>query len=240
MERLQASVPRGQPAEWLVGAWATGGNASATTVRLSAAPAGQTAAFSVGCSPNGAASCSLGALTSGSTVKLLQARVTVPAADTSVTSVRLTAIASASNGTANAQAAVAISLTAPGTPAVPAQVTPLGGSTGISPIAAGYMPFLSGTGAKLNPGGNASSLFPALSPTATDPSPSPQSGSQVGSPVAATFPVAKSESVAEAQLAGLSVLGLAVVLGAAGLITRRRRTPKPAVSAAAGDGGSAA
>jgi hypothetical protein len=235
VERLQASVARGQPAEWLVGAWATGGNASAATVRLSVAPAGQKATFSVGCSPNGTASCKLGGLTSGSTVKLLQARVVVPKTATSVTSVRLTATAGAGNATTDPKATVAISLTTPGTPTVPAQVTPLGGSTGISPIAAGYMPFLSGTGAKLNPGGDASSLFPALSPSTAAPSPSPQRG-QVGRPVADLFPAPKSESVADAQLAGLAVLALAVVLGAAGLITRKRRTPKPAAT----DGGSPA
>ncbi|HEY7263263.1 MAG TPA: hypothetical protein VH589_17460 [Trebonia sp.] len=223
MEGLQASIPRGKSAEWLVGVWATGANASGSTVRLSVAPAGQKAAFSVGCATNGKASCSLGALKAGSTVRMLQARVAVPATATSVTSVRLTAIAGATNAVTGPKAAVTISVTAPGTAAVAAQVTPLGGGTGISPLPVGYLPYLKGTGATLSPGGNATGLFPAITPSAY-PSASSQS-SAAGSPVAETFPLSKNESVMDAQIAGIAALALAIALTVTGLLFRRGRTP---------------
>lgn len=222
VERLEASVPRGQPAHWLVGVWATGANAPATTVRLSAAPAGEKPAFSVGCGTNGTASCSLGTVKAGSTVRLLQARVTVPATATSVTSVRLTAVASASNVVARPQAAVTIAITAAGTTAVPAQVTPIGG-VGASPQPVGYLPFLKGSGATLSPGGDASGLFPALSPGAGPSAQDPRAGS----PVAASFPLSSGESVMDAQIAGLGVLTLAIALALLGLFFRKRPVKAP-------------
>jgi hypothetical protein len=243
VEGLQASIPRGHSAEWIVGVWTTGANASGVSVRLSATPAGEKPAFSVGCASNGKASCSLGAVTAGATVRLLQARVAVPATATSVNSVRLTAIAGATNSVTDPQAGVTIGVTAAGTAAVAAQVTPLGGSTGISPLPVGYLPYLKGTGATLSPGGDASGLFPALTPSA-DPSVSVQ-GPAAGSPVAETFPLAKNESVMDAQIAGIAALTLAIALTVTGLLFRRghnpffrrRRTakpdpPEPATSAA--------
>jgi len=223
VEGLQASIPRGKTAEWLVGVWTTGANASGGTVRLSVAPAGEKAAFSVGCAPNGKASCSLGALKAGSTVRMLQARVAVPATATSVTSVRLTATAGATTAVTDPKAAVTISVTAPGTATVAAQVTPLGGGTGISPLPVGYLPYLKGTGATLSPGGNATGLFPALTPSA-DPSMSSQSPA-AGSPVAETFPLSKNESVIDAQIAGIAALALAIALTVTGLLFRRGHTP---------------
>lgn len=238
MEGLQTSIPRGHSAEWLVGVWATGANAAGTTVRLSAAPAGEKAAFSVGCGTNGTASCKLGAVNAGSTVRLLQARVAVPATATSVTSVRLTAVAGATNSVTDPRAAVTISVTAAGTVAVPARITPLGGSTGISLFPVGYLPFLKGTGATLSPGGDASGLFPALSPSA-GPSSSVR-GPESGSAVAATFPLPKGQSVMDAQIAGLAVLALAIALGVTGLLFRRRHpTPRPPAAAEAADPGGA-
>jgi hypothetical protein len=232
VEGLQASVPRGKSAEWIVGVWTTGANASGGTVRLSAAPKGEKAAFSVGCATNGKASCSLGAVTAGKTVRLLQAKVAIPATATSVTSVRLTAIAGATNAVTDPRASVTISVTAPGTAAVAAQITPLGGGTGISPLPVGYLPYLKGTGATLSPGGNATGLFPALTPSA-GPSTSSQSPA-AGSPVAETFPLSKNESVVDAQIAGVAALALAIALTVTGLLFRRghapfrrRRTRKP-------------
>lgn len=230
MEGLQTSVPRGQSAEWLVGAWTTGANVSDAAIRLSAAPAGENAAFSLGCSTNGKASCDLGAVAASSPVRLLQARIAIPAGATSVTSVRLDAVASAANVVTDPQAAVTISVAAPGGKAVPAQITPLGGRTGISPLPVGYLPFLTGTGATLSPGGNASGLFPVLSPSA-DPGSSPPA-QDVNRPVAATFPLSETASVTSAQIAGLAALGLAIALAVSGLAMRRltirrRATPTP-------------
>jgi len=223
VEGLQVSIPRGHTAEWIVGVWTTGADASGATVRLSAAPAGEKAAFSVGCAPNGKASCSLGALKAGSTVRMLQARVAVPATATSGTSVRLTATAGATTAVTDPKASVTISVTAPGTATVAAQVTPLGGGTGISPLPVGYLPYLKGTGATLSPGGDATGLFPALSPSAGPSASSQNPGA--GSPVAETLPLAKDQSVMDAQIAGIAVLALAIGLGVTGLVFRRGHTP---------------
>lgn len=220
---MQTSIPRGQSAEWLVGVWTTGANVSAATVSLSAAPSSQKATFSVGCSHDGTASCSLGAVDANSAVRQLQARVSVPATATSVTSVRLTAVARAASAVTDPRAAATISVTAAGTAAVAAPITPLAGSS--DPLSVGNLPFLNGTASTLSPGGNAAGLFPALNPSG-DPAAN-GAGREVDKPLAATSALPEDQSVIGAQVAGLVALALAIVLAVTRLSIRRRPVPKP-------------
>lgn len=96
VQPAKSSIQRGQTALWTVTAWTQGGNVPDATIRLMAAPASLKPTFSFGCgSHDGSASCDLGALDAKSAQRQLQAKIAVAATATTVTSVRLTAAASA-------------------------------------------------------------------------------------------------------------------------------------------------
>ena len=226
VQPAQSSIERGRTAEWTVSAWTRGGNVPDATVRLQAAPAGMTSTFSFGCgSHDGTASCDLGAVDAKSAQRQLRAQIAVAASATRVTSVRLTAIATAAHLPKNPQASATVTVTA--APAAPAGLsTP---ATITSPLPVGNLPYLPSASPMLSPGGNAAGLFPVLTPAA-DP-PSGQRGAQQGNtrPVADTSALPLGAPVVGAQLAGLGALGLAFVLVVARLSLRRR----PAVASAA-------
>jgi hypothetical protein len=251
VQAAQSSIRRGQAAVWTVTAWAVGGNVPDATISLTAAPAGLKPTFSSGCgSHNGTASCDLGALDASSARRQLQAKVAVAASATTVTSVHLTAKLSAANLPKDPQVSAATTVTAaaagtatarstatpgstPGNTSAPAAT---GNSAGVgapvtstSPLSVGDLPgltggspALSGGGATLSPGGNAAGLFPSVNPSAA-----PKSGKQ-GTPNGSAQEVANSSAlplsspVVGAQLAGLIVLAMALVLAVARLSFRRR------------------
>ncbi|MBO0802873.1 MAG: hypothetical protein J2P25_07335 [Nocardiopsaceae bacterium] len=113
---------------------------------------------------------------------------------------------------------------------LPAGPIPGGGLPGgaTSTLPAGGFPFPNG-GPTLRPGGNASSLFPTLNPSAGANPPQPTGhGSSRARTVADTLPA--DASVAGAQYAGLGALALAFILAVTRLSIRRRQTPKPDAS----------
>jgi hypothetical protein len=243
LQREQASVTRGHAAQWIVGAWAEGGDVPDAVVRLTVTPAGQKAAFTLGCgSGDGTGSCELGAVSSASAPRQLAARVTVPASATSVTSVRLTAAAEAPDIAKDPQVSVAVSVTAPVSPRHSATASPAAASGNPSPAASypagnitstlpvGSLPALSGSGLTgsgqtLSPGGNAAGLFPALSPSsaASSPAAADGGGASVGTrPLADTSALPQGTSVLGAQLAGLIALAIAFILTVARLSLRKR------------------
>ena len=197
------------------------------TIGLSAAPASLKPTFSFGCgSHDGSASCDLGALDANSAQRQLQAKVTVAASATTVTSVSLTAVGSATGLSKDPQASATTTVTA-----VPASSAASAGSAGsadaglpvtsTSPLAAGDLPDLSSASPALSPGGNAAALFPSLTPSGDPPA-------KTGTQNANTRTIANSSAlplgapVIGAQLAGLGVLALAFVLAVARLSIRRR------------------
>jgi hypothetical protein len=239
VQAAQSSIRRGQAALWTVTAWAVGGNVPDATVSLTAAPASLKPVFSFGCgSRNGTASCDLGALDASSARRQLQAKVAVAASATTVTSVRLTARLSAANLTKDPEvSAVTIVTAAAGTAASGGTSAPTatGNSAGVgapvtstSPLSVGDLPsltgspMLSGGGPTLSPGGNASGLFPSVNPSAAPKS--GKQGTQNGSAreVANSSALPLSSPVVGAQLAGLIVLGVALVLVVARMSVHRR------------------
>ena len=227
VQRTRASIHRGQSAQWIVSAWAQGGNVPDAIIRLVASPSSVTPEFSFGCgSHDGTSSCDLGAVDANSSQRQLQARVAVAATASAVTSVQLTAEVSAAHLPKDPTASAKVTVTAP---AAGTGSTGTGApTTSASPLPVGNLPYLQSP--TLSPGGNAASLFPALSPSA-DPA-----SSKAGQDKASSQTVANSSAlplgapVVGAQLIGLGALALAFVLAVTRLSVRRR----PAAAAAAG------
>ena len=226
VQRTQASIHRGQSAQWIVSAWTKGGNVPDAIVRLVASPSSVTPEFSFGCgSHDGTSSCDLGAVDANSSQRQLQARVAVAATASAVTSVKLTAKVSAAHLPKDPAASAKVAVTAPaaGTGSSGTAGAP---TTSTSPLPVGNLPYLQSP--QLSPGGNAASLFPAISPSA-DPA-----TSKAGQDKTSTRNVANTSAgplgapVVGAQLIGLSALALAFVLAVTRLSIRRR----PAAAAA--------
>jgi len=195
------------------------------TVRLSTAPANQPATFSFGCgSHDGKAACNVGGVDSTSSTRQLEAGVSVAATASSVTSVRLTATASAANLVRDPTASVTVQVTASGQPTT----TPSPSSTtSSSPLTTENLPDLTGPAGRLSPGGNASGLFPTLNPSSS----TGKSGSTVAQranakPAADTSALSLGTPVVGAQLAGLGALAVGFVLAVTRLSVRKRPTPK--------------
>jgi hypothetical protein len=224
VQPAKSSIQRGQTALWTVTAWTKGGNVPDATIRLMAAPASLKPTFSFGCgSHDGTASCDLGALDAKSAQRQLQAKIAVAATATTVTSVRLTAAASAAGLTTDPQASATVSVTA-ASPAATSSTDPsAAGGTDVSPLTAGTLPYLPSASPVLSPGGNAAGLFPTLTPSA-DPSTAKQDP-QKTQPVANTSALPQEGPVIGAQLAGLAVLALAFLFAAARLSFRKRSAP---------------
>jgi hypothetical protein len=224
VQPAKSSVQRGQTALWTVTAWTQGGDVTDATIRLMAAPASLKPTFSFGCgSHDGTASCDLGALDAKSARRQLQAKIAVAATATTVTSVRLTAAASAAGLTTDPQASATVSVTA-ASPAATNSTNPSApGSTDVSPLTAGNLPYLPSASPVLSPGGNAAGLFPTLTPSA-DPSAATQDP-QKTQPVANTSALPQEGPVIGAQLAGLAVLALAFLFAVARLSFRKRSAP---------------
>lgn len=234
MQPASSSIQRGQTALWTVTAWAQDGNVPDATVRLIAAPASLKPVFSFGCgSHDGSASCDLGALDAKSAQRQLQATIAVAASATTVTSVRLTAVASVAGLTKDPQVSATMSVTA-ASPAATNSADPSapGSTTDVSPLTVGNLPYLPSASPVLSPGGNASGLFPAVTPSA-DPSTAKQDPEKTQA-IANTSALPQEAPVVGAQLAGLGVLALAFLLAVARLSLRRRSAAAQSGPAAPG------
>lgn len=241
MQPATTSIQRGQTALWTVTAWTEGGNVPDATIRLMAAPASLKPVFSFGCgSHNGGASCDLGALDAKSAQRQLQAKIAVATSATTVTSVRLTAVASAASLTKDPQASATTSVTAasaaasgaPSAAATNSAGPSAPGTTDVSPLTVGNLPYLPSASPVLSPGGNASGLFPTLTPSA-DP-PAAKQNPQQAQAIANTSALPQEAPVVGAQLAGLGVLALAFLLAVARLSFRRRSASAQSGSASQG------
>jgi hypothetical protein len=239
-------VQRGQAATWLVSTWAQNGNVPDAVIKLAASPAGQSPVFSFGCgSQDGTTSCDLGGVFSGSAARQVQASLTVPAAATSVTSVKLTTSLTAANLVKTPAVAVSVSVTAAPSPSAtsstssPASSSPgtstASPSSATSPLPVGSLPTIGGgTSTTLSPGGNAANLFPTVNPAAV-PTPLPNTGgnTEVAKGVANNQAMPIGTPVIDAQLAGLGALGVAFMLAVTRLSVRRR--PSQAAKEAAAE-----
>lgn len=248
--RSQSTVELGHTARWTVSAWTQGGNVPDAVVRLVSGRASLTAQFNFGCgSEDGTASCDLGEVAAGSAPRQLQAQVALPATATTVTSVQLSAVASAAHLPKDPRATSAIPVTAPaagggsgGTGGTGGGGTGTGGggtgsggnpATTTSPLPIGNLPYVTGAGGNgstLSPGGNAGGLFPTVNPSSGSAS-GAQGQKDSAKTVANTSALPLGAPVVGAQLVGLGVLALAFVLAVTRMSIRRR--PAPATPAGA-------
>lgn len=232
VQRLQASIKRGQTASYDVNVSAKNGSASDVTVALTALPASQKPEFTSGCSTNGTASCTLSSVTDKQATDL-KAQVAVASSASSVTSVKLTATASvtttakwtapaaAESTTVTAAAAASASPTSSASVS-PDVVLPLG------PIPNLNTPDLNTEASLLIGAGNASNLFPSITPASTLPAGTPGSSTptrQQAGPVVNASPVALGSPVMTAQVTGLIALGVAILLTVTRLSVRKRPRP---------------
>jgi hypothetical protein len=232
VQSLQASITRGQSALWAVSAWTQNGNVPNAIISLAASPASITPNFSFGCgSYDGTSSCNLGAVDANSSPRQVEAKATVAATASAVTSVRLTVTARAAYLPVDPVASVTVAVTAApagaGTPSAGAG-TP---ATTTSPLSVGNLPFLSNGNANrtLSPGGNAAGLFPALTPSGSASGNGQKANART---VANAVALPLGGSVVGAQVIGLGALALAFVLAVTRLSIRRRPALAPASAAA--------
>jgi hypothetical protein len=226
VQRVKASVPRGQSAAYIIQVSTKGGGSAArVTVALTSRPSSQKPLFTGGCGDsNGAASCPVSAVSDKQPVTL-HAQIPVASDATSVTSVKLTATASVTTSAKWTPPAAAESV------AVTAAAAPAGGSSpSDTPPAApgttlplGPVPNLNSVSSSLLGAGNAAGLFPAISPSAT-PSPSPGNGTDQrnAAPTAGSSAIAFVQPGLTGQVAGLIALAVAVLLTVTRLSLRRR------------------
>jgi hypothetical protein len=232
VQRSQASVERGQNAGYTVTVSTENGPATDVSVALTAQPSSQKPALTSGCAKsNGTAACAVGSVTAKSPVSL---HAQIPAGS-DATSVRLIATASIVT-TATwtpPSAAVTVAVTVPAAsptgssasssaPATPGTMVP--GTT----LPLGPIPDLNNASSSVINAGDASGLFPSISPSAT-PTPSPAPGTRAASgkpntvqPVAVSSTIGFGEPVLTGQVIGLITLGLAIMLTAGRLSMRRR------------------
>jgi hypothetical protein len=227
VQRSQSSVKRGQQAGYVVQvSTRNNGSASDVTVTLAARPSGQKPTFTSGCAKGaGTATCTVSSV-SDKHPAILHAQIPVAAGATSVTSVKLTATAgivtSATWTPPSAAETVAV------TSATSASASPTASSPAASPgttLPLGPVPDLNNVASSLIGAGNASGLFPAISPSAT-PSPSPeihaQGGKRNAKPVSDSSALAFVQPGLTGQVAGLIALAVAVMLTVTRLSLRKR------------------
>ncbi|HTU72200.1 MAG TPA: hypothetical protein VMG38_01655 [Trebonia sp.] len=241
LQRSEASIKPGQAAQWIVSAWTEDGNVPGATLRLKASPASQVPEFSFGCGSAGGTSCNLGAVYSGSSSREFMALISVPASDTTLTSVRLTATASAAKVVKDPSVSVSVTVSKNGGSGVAGQDTGIGPGISQSQLPVGSLPAIGGAGAassSLSPGGNASGLFPTINPSSV---PSPGTALNAAArPVADSVALPIGTPVVDAQLLGLGALGVAFLLAATRLSVRRRVAPLAAGAGVASAGAVAA
>jgi hypothetical protein len=224
VQRSQSSVVRGQRAAYVVQvSTENNGSASKVSVTLTAQPSSQKPTFTSGCAKgNGTATCAVSSVSDKQPAKL-QAQIPVAAGATSVTSVKLTAVASIVTSVKWTPPSAAETVAVTSASAAPAK-----SSTGPSPqttLPLGPVPNLNNIASQIIGAGDASGLFPAIGPSAS-PNSSPGSRSQAGKgnsePVSAASPVALTQPGLTGQLAGLVALALAVMLTVTRLSLGRR------------------
>jgi len=155
----------------------------------------------------------------------LDAQIPVASSATSVTSVKLTATASIVTSVKwtppSASETVAVTAAASASPAK----SSAGGSSPETTLPLGPIPELNGVSSSLIGAGNASSLFPAIIPSATpnsSPGIQPPGGKRDAQPVSDSSALGLGKPGLTGQVAGLIALALAIMLTVTRLSLRKR------------------
>jgi hypothetical protein len=231
VQRSQSSIKRGQTAGYVVQVSAKNGSASDVSVALTAQPSSQKPQFSSGCAKDdGTASCSLHSVTTKATS--LKAQIAVASNATSVSSVKLTATASVVSTTKWTPPAAAekTAVTAASASTKNSAKASPDATQHIAVLPLGPIPALNGEASVFVGAGNAAGLFPTIGPShGASPGPTAagaQPTKRSTTPVSEASPVSLGTPVYTAQVAGLIVLGLAIMLTVTRLSVRKRSKPR--------------
>jgi hypothetical protein len=214
VQSSQSSIKRGQKAAYVVQVSTENGSASGVSVALTSQPSSQKPEFTSGCAKgDGTASCTVGSVTV-KTSATLHAQIAVASGANSVSSVKLTATASVATKAKWTPPAAAGTVAVTSGKASPTSSSSPGAAH-LSVLPLGPIPNLNGEASLLIGAGSASSLFPSIAPVAT-PSSAPGVASPTGrrnaAPVSESSSIPVGTPVATAQVVGLIVLGLAIML----------------------------
>ncbi len=201
------------------------GSVSNVSVALAAQPASQKPTVTSGCAKgNGTATCTVSSISDKQTANL-HAQIPVASGATSVTSVKLTATASIVTSAKwkppSATETVAITAPASASPAKSSADSPPPETT----LPLGPVPNLNGVSSSLIGAGSASSLFPAIIPSATpnsSPGIQPQGAKRNAEPVSDSSALGLGKPGLTGQVAGLIALALAIMLTVTRLSLRKR------------------
>jgi hypothetical protein len=223
VQRSQSSVKPGQKAAYTVQvSTENSGSAANVSVALAAQPSSQKPTFTSGCAKgDGTASCAVSSVTDKQPANL---HVQIPVAS-GATSVKLTATAGIVTSVkwTPPSAAVTVAVTAPAASASPAKSS--ASVSAEAPLPLGPIPNLNGVSSLLIGAGNASSLFPAIIPSATpnsSPGIQPQGAKRNAQPVSDSSALGFAKPGLTGQVAGLIALALAVMLTVTRLSLRKR------------------
>jgi hypothetical protein len=224
VQPAKSSVARGQTAAYAVKVSTENGSAADVSVTLTTQPSNQKPTFTSGCTKGDkTATCTVASVSDQKSVDL-KAQIPVSSSATSVSSVKLTATASVVTTVTWTPPAAAETVAVTAAPAAPA--APAASAAGATPetLPLGPVPELNGVSSSLIGAGNASGLFPAISPSAAS---SPAASAGVGTPGSRrnAAPISDSSTLAPvltAQIAGLIALAAAIMLTVTRLSLRRR------------------
>lgn len=225
VQRSQASITRGHTATYIVRVSTRNTSAPDVSVALTAQPMSQKATFTKGCTKgDGTAQCTVSSVSAKRPV-VLQAQIAVASSATRVKSVKLTATASIAT-VQNWKAPTVAETTAVTSTSARSRKPPLLSPLPLPALPLGPIPDLNGVGSTLIQAGNATQLFPIITPSPvpsgtraahprpTKPRTRPASDSRALSPGSPLLP---------ARVAGLILLALAIVLAMTRLSLRRWR-----------------
>jgi hypothetical protein len=219
VQRSQASIARGHTATYIVRVSTRETSASDVSVTLTAQPTSQKAAFTTGCTRGDrTAACTVNSV-SVKQAAVMHAQMAVASGATGVKSVRLTASITT---TQKAQALTAAETTAVTSPQSrePALSDPLP----LLPLPLGPIPDLNGVGYTLIEAGNATQLFPTITPSpvpSSTPAAHPRPTQPRTGPLSASRAVSPGSPLLRARVAGLILVALALLLSITRLSLRR-------------------
>ena len=223
VQRSQSSVKPGQKAAYTVQvSTENNGSAANVSVALVAQPSSQKPTFTSGCAKgDGAAACTVSSVSDKQPADL---HAQIPVAS-SATSVKLTATArivtSVKWTSPSASETVAVTAAATASPAKSSASS----SSPETTLPLGPIPDLNGVSSSLIGAGNASSLFPAIIPSATpnsSPGIQPQGSKRDAQPVSDSSALGLGKPGLTGQVAGLIALALAIMLTVTRLSLRKR------------------
>ena len=231
VQRSQSSVTHGHQAAYTVQvSTENNGSAANVSVALVAQPSSQKPTFTSGCvKGDGTAGCAVSSVSDKQPADL-HAQIPVASGATSVTAVKLTATASIVTSVKwtppSASETVAVTAAASASPAKSSANSSASGSppeTTTLPL--GPIPNLNAVSSSLIDPGNASSLFPAIIPSATpnsSPGIQPQGGKRDAEPVSDSSALGLGKPGLTGQVAGLIALALAIMFTVTRLSLRKR------------------